>query len=146
MRECEKDGINGVVWYLVGVLWVLKLYPRDVAVVSILMFVPPIFFASNSLTHVYYFIVSPGPIQPRRHSAGYMVRVRGPSPPLFAYPFYPQGSTPCDSPGANLSLEHLARLALVPLSLLGFGAGVGGQLEVMGRRLCGCGMKPHGEA
>lgn len=36
MRESERDKINGVVWYLVGVIWVLGLYPRDVAVVSIL--------------------------------------------------------------------------------------------------------------
>ncbi|WWC65488.1 uncharacterized protein I303_108106 [Kwoniella dejecticola CBS 10117] len=36
MRESERNKINGVVWYLVGVIWVLGLYPRDVAVVSIL--------------------------------------------------------------------------------------------------------------
>ena len=36
MRESERDKINGVVWYLVGVVFVLSLYPRDVAVVSIL--------------------------------------------------------------------------------------------------------------
>jgi diacylglycerol kinase (CTP) len=36
MRESERDKVNGVVWYLVGVVWVLGLYPRDVAVVSIL--------------------------------------------------------------------------------------------------------------
>ncbi|WVR08441.1 hypothetical protein IAU60_005496 [Kwoniella sp. DSM 27419] len=36
MRESERDKINGVVWYLVGVIFVLSLYPRDVAVVSIL--------------------------------------------------------------------------------------------------------------
>lgn len=29
--------INGVIWYLVGVIFVLQFYPRDVAVVSILM-------------------------------------------------------------------------------------------------------------
>ena len=36
MRESERDKINGVVYYLVGVIFVLVLYPRDVAVVSIL--------------------------------------------------------------------------------------------------------------
>lgn len=37
MREEERNKINGVIWYLVGVVFVLSLYPRDVAVVSILM-------------------------------------------------------------------------------------------------------------
>jgi len=37
MRESEKTKINGVVWYLIGVILVLSLYPRDVAVVSILI-------------------------------------------------------------------------------------------------------------
>jgi diacylglycerol kinase (CTP) len=32
-----QKAINGVIWYLVGVIFVLKFYPRDVAVVSILM-------------------------------------------------------------------------------------------------------------
>lgn len=36
MRESERDKINGVVWYLVGVIFVLGVYPRDIAVVSIL--------------------------------------------------------------------------------------------------------------
>lgn len=36
MRESERDKINGVIWYLIGVIFVLGLYPRDVAVVSIL--------------------------------------------------------------------------------------------------------------
>jgi diacylglycerol kinase (CTP) len=36
MRESERDKINGVIWYLVGVIFVIGLYPRDVAVVSIL--------------------------------------------------------------------------------------------------------------
>ncbi|WVF68113.1 hypothetical protein IAT40_002876 [Kwoniella sp. CBS 6097] len=36
MRESERQKINGVVWYLVGVIFVLAVYPRDVAVVSIL--------------------------------------------------------------------------------------------------------------
>ncbi|QRW13391.1 CTP-dependent diacylglycerol kinase [Ceratobasidium sp. AG-Ba] len=37
MRESEKTKLNGVIWYLVGVIFVLKFYPRDVAVVSILI-------------------------------------------------------------------------------------------------------------
>ncbi|WVQ63058.1 uncharacterized protein L199_001209 [Kwoniella botswanensis] len=36
MRESERNKINGVVWYLIGVITVLSLYPRDVAVVAIL--------------------------------------------------------------------------------------------------------------
>lgn len=36
MRVEERDKINGVVWYLVGVIFVLAMYPRDIAVVSIL--------------------------------------------------------------------------------------------------------------
>ena len=39
LRESERNKINGVVWYLVGVITVLSLYPRDVAVVSILTYV-----------------------------------------------------------------------------------------------------------
>ncbi|QRW25770.1 Triose-phosphate Transporter family [Rhizoctonia solani] len=33
----SSKAINGVIWYLVGVIFVLKFYPRDVAVVSILI-------------------------------------------------------------------------------------------------------------
>ncbi|KAI9633659.1 uncharacterized protein MKK02DRAFT_28450 [Dioszegia hungarica] len=36
MRESERDKVNGVVYYLVGVITVLTLYPREVAVVSVL--------------------------------------------------------------------------------------------------------------
>ncbi|ORX41212.1 hypothetical protein BD324DRAFT_575234 [Kockovaella imperatae] len=36
MREQERSRINGVVWYLMGVITVLAVYPRDVAVISIL--------------------------------------------------------------------------------------------------------------
>jgi diacylglycerol kinase (CTP) len=36
MRESERNKINGVVWYLIGVIFVLAVYPRDVAVVAIL--------------------------------------------------------------------------------------------------------------
>ena len=36
MREQERKRINGVVWYLMGVITVLAVYPRDVAVISIL--------------------------------------------------------------------------------------------------------------
>jgi diacylglycerol kinase (CTP) len=37
MREEERTKPNGVIWYLVGVIFVLSIYPRDIAVVSILM-------------------------------------------------------------------------------------------------------------
>ncbi|GJE97593.1 hypothetical protein PsYK624_138140 [Phanerochaete sordida] len=37
MRESEKKATNGVIWYIIGVIWVLSLYPLDIAVVSILI-------------------------------------------------------------------------------------------------------------
>ncbi|KAF8148399.1 hypothetical protein B0H34DRAFT_802939 [Crassisporium funariophilum] len=37
MRESEKDSINGVVWYILGVNFVLSLYPQDIATVAILI-------------------------------------------------------------------------------------------------------------
>lgn len=37
MRESEKHKINGTVWYLIGVIFVLTFYPADIAVVSILI-------------------------------------------------------------------------------------------------------------
>lgn len=36
MRKEEVKGWNGVIWYLIGVVVTLGVYPRDVAVVSIL--------------------------------------------------------------------------------------------------------------
>ena len=37
MRESEVRGTNGVVWYLVGTLTVLHVFPKDVATLSILL-------------------------------------------------------------------------------------------------------------
>ncbi|KAH9474900.1 CTP-dependent diacylglycerol kinase 1 [Psilocybe cubensis] len=37
MRESEKNSINGVVYYILGVNFVLSLYPQDVATVAILI-------------------------------------------------------------------------------------------------------------
>ncbi|KAF2458738.1 hypothetical protein BDY21DRAFT_385201 [Lineolata rhizophorae] len=37
MRESEVDGYNGVIWYLAGAWAVLRLAPKDVAVVSVLL-------------------------------------------------------------------------------------------------------------
>jgi len=37
MRECEKNSINGIVWYILGVNFALSFYPLDVATVSILI-------------------------------------------------------------------------------------------------------------
>ncbi|KAI0040603.1 hypothetical protein FA95DRAFT_852551 [Auriscalpium vulgare] len=37
MRESEKKQSNGVIWYILGVLFVLSLYPKDIAVMSILI-------------------------------------------------------------------------------------------------------------
>ena len=36
MRKSEERGWNGVIWYLMGCIWTLGVYPRDVAVVSVL--------------------------------------------------------------------------------------------------------------
>ncbi|EMD37214.1 hypothetical protein CERSUDRAFT_51320 [Gelatoporia subvermispora B] len=35
MRESEKKSTNGVIWYILGVVFVLTVYPLDIAVVSI---------------------------------------------------------------------------------------------------------------
>jgi len=37
MRESEKKSTNGVIWYIMGVIFVLAFYPLDVAVVAILI-------------------------------------------------------------------------------------------------------------
>jgi diacylglycerol kinase (CTP) len=37
MRESEVRGWNGVVWYLVGTITVLAIFPKDVATLSILL-------------------------------------------------------------------------------------------------------------
>lgn len=37
MREAEKEKVNGVVWYLVGVITCLHFYPADIACVSIMI-------------------------------------------------------------------------------------------------------------
>ncbi|KAI0311654.1 hypothetical protein OF83DRAFT_1177364 [Amylostereum chailletii] len=37
MRESEKNHSNGVIWYIIGVLWVLTLYPLDIAIMSIMI-------------------------------------------------------------------------------------------------------------
>ncbi|OCH87579.1 hypothetical protein OBBRIDRAFT_820554 [Obba rivulosa] len=37
MRESEKNSPNGVIWYMLGVIFVLTVYPLDIAVVSILI-------------------------------------------------------------------------------------------------------------
>src|SRR5690606_9852285 len=37
MRESEVKGWNGVIWYLLGCLVVLHFFPKDVAVVSVLL-------------------------------------------------------------------------------------------------------------
>ncbi|KAF9463181.1 hypothetical protein BDZ94DRAFT_1164259 [Collybia nuda] len=37
MRESEKKSVNGVVWYILGVNFVLSFYPQDVATVAILI-------------------------------------------------------------------------------------------------------------
>ncbi|KAF8800119.1 hypothetical protein BYT27DRAFT_7056244, partial [Phlegmacium glaucopus] len=37
MRESERDSINGVVWYILGVNFALTFYPQDVATVAILI-------------------------------------------------------------------------------------------------------------
>ncbi len=37
MRESEKDKVNGVVWYLIGVITSLHFFPEDIACVSIMI-------------------------------------------------------------------------------------------------------------
>ncbi|PWN52554.1 hypothetical protein IE53DRAFT_384997 [Violaceomyces palustris] len=37
MRESEKEKVNGVVWYLVGVIFSLHFFPEDIACVSIMI-------------------------------------------------------------------------------------------------------------
>lgn len=37
MRESEVDGYNGVIWYLLGAWTVLRFYPKDVGVMSVLL-------------------------------------------------------------------------------------------------------------
>jgi len=37
MRESEKKHTNGVIWYIVGVVFVLALYPLDISILSILI-------------------------------------------------------------------------------------------------------------
>ncbi|KZT63823.1 hypothetical protein DAEQUDRAFT_747718 [Daedalea quercina L-15889] len=37
MRESEKQKTNGVIWYIIGVMFALAVYPLDLAVVSILI-------------------------------------------------------------------------------------------------------------
>jgi len=37
MRESEKNSSNGVIWYMLGAIFVLSVYPLDVAVVSIMI-------------------------------------------------------------------------------------------------------------
>lgn len=37
MRESEVEGWNGVIWYLVGTITVMTVFPKDVATLSILL-------------------------------------------------------------------------------------------------------------
>ena len=37
MRESEVDGYNGVIWYLLGAWTVLRFFPKDVGVMSVLL-------------------------------------------------------------------------------------------------------------
>ncbi|PPR01794.1 hypothetical protein CVT24_001690 [Panaeolus cyanescens] len=37
MRESEKNSVNGVIWYILGVNFVLSLYPQDIATIAILI-------------------------------------------------------------------------------------------------------------
>ncbi len=37
MRESEKKQVNGVVWYLIGVITSLHVFPADIACVGIMM-------------------------------------------------------------------------------------------------------------
>jgi len=37
MRESEKKHTNGVIWYIIGVIFVLSLYPVDIAIIAIMI-------------------------------------------------------------------------------------------------------------
>lgn len=37
MRESEKKQVNGVVWYLIGVITCLRNFPADIACIGIMM-------------------------------------------------------------------------------------------------------------
>jgi len=37
MRDSEKTKSNGVIWYLIGVIWALTLYPIDIAILAVLL-------------------------------------------------------------------------------------------------------------
>ncbi|KAI0061187.1 hypothetical protein BV25DRAFT_1827062 [Artomyces pyxidatus] len=37
MRESEKNHTNGVIWYIIGVIFCLTLYPQDISIISIML-------------------------------------------------------------------------------------------------------------
>ncbi|CCL98729.1 uncharacterized protein FIBRA_00734 [Fibroporia radiculosa] len=61
MRESEKKSTNGVIWYIIGVIFVLSVYPLDIAVVSILI----LSWADTAASTVGRFLGSRTPALPR---------------------------------------------------------------------------------
>ncbi|KAH8102311.1 hypothetical protein BXZ70DRAFT_931436 [Cristinia sonorae] len=83
MRESEKKSTNGVIWYIFGVLFVLAVYPVDVAVVSILILA----FAdtaASTIGRLWGYLTPPLPrnlpilglpLAPRKSLAGFLAAV-----------------------------------------------------------------------
>ncbi|PIL29398.1 hypothetical protein GSI_09450 [Ganoderma sinense ZZ0214-1] len=86
MRESEKKAINGVVWYIIGVIFVLSVYPLDIATVSILIlswadtaastigrlwgaYTPPLPRSLPLIPYVPFFRL---PLAPRKSFAGFL--------------------------------------------------------------------------
>ncbi|KAM5539802.1 hypothetical protein V8D89_006615 [Ganoderma adspersum] len=86
MRESEKKAVNGVVWYIIGVIFVLSVYPLDIATVSILIlswadtaastigrlwgaYTPPL---PRSLPLIPYLPFFRLPLAPRKSLAGFL--------------------------------------------------------------------------
>ena len=66
---------NGVIWYLLGVIFSLSAYPLDIAVVSVLMYVSLSPYSSGSFFTLNYSIVWLGLIRQLQHLAAYSVPI-----------------------------------------------------------------------
>lgn len=52
MMNCPtQQKTNGVIWYLMGCIFVLTFYPEDIATVSILMYVFPFLLSTDTDIH-----------------------------------------------------------------------------------------------
>ena len=109
-----QDSVNGVVWYIIGVNFVLSLYLQDVATVAILMYVHSSqLFGSRSR------ILTISPVFPGQTSQ---------HPPLVVFTAHKPVNTPPAFRSyvsrwhrASLSLVSRPPLSLAPLPLLDSG-------------------------